>query len=342
MEKDCVLVTGAGSYIGLQIVLQLLEEGYPVRGTIRDLRREPHLREVLSRHTSAGDCLELFQADLTADSGWDAAFEGVDYVMHVASPFRVVSKKDEDELIIPAVEGTRRVLRFAADARARRVVLTSSMAAVMSGYRDNGRRFDESDWTEITPELDPYTKSKTLAEQAAWDFIRQLPPERSLELTVINPTFVFGPFLDETFDGSSTILLKNLLKRAYPANPAFDFGVVDVRDVAQAHLAAMITPEAAGQRFCCQAGTLWMHEIAEILNKNFAARGYPVRTARLPDIAVRVTALFDPNIRALIGTLGKRNHIDSSKIRAMLNWNPRPIEQTIVETAESMIDLKMI
>jgi dihydroflavonol-4-reductase len=342
MEKEQVLVTGVGSYIGLHIVRLLLDSGYPVRGTVRDLRREGHLRAVLARHTSAGNRLELVAADLTKDAGWDAAVRGCPYVMHVASPFRIVPKSEEQSLVGPAVEGTLRVLRAAEAGGARRVVLTSSIAAMIAGHQGNGKTISEQDWSILTPQTDAYMTSKTLAERAAWDFVHALPPERGFEMAAVNPSFVAGPFMDETFSGTSSVMFKELINRTYPGNPAFDIGMVDVRDVAQAHLSAMVTPEAAGKRFCCQAGNLWVYEIAEILNRHFAARGYPVRTNRMPSFLVRLVGLFDPNIRALLYSLDSRTHVDTSQIRAILGWSPRPLEQTLVDTVESMIQLKMV
>lgn len=337
-----VLVTGAASYIGLHCVLQLLKQGYRVRGTLRSLSRESHLHQVLARHVNVEDRLEFCAADLTKDSGWDEAMYRCTYVLHVASPFPVASPKDENELIIPAKEGSLRVLRAAAAGGVKRVVLTSSMAAVNAGHNANGRTFDENDWSDLQGDMDAYSKSKTLAERAAWNFIQDLPPDHSLELSVINPSFVLGPVLDETYNGTSGILVQSLLARKYPGCVDISFSIVDVRDVAAAHLAAMLVPEAASQRFCCSAGELWMQEVAQILDKNFAGRGFPVRTNKLPNAVIYLLALFDPAARATKDNLSRRNYTDTSKIRRVLGWQPRALEDSLVDMAQSMLDLKML
>ncbi len=337
-----VLVTGAGSYIGLHCVLQLLESGYSVRGTLRNLDRQTHIREVLRRHVDADDRLEFCEADLLVEDGWAQATQDCVYVLHLASPFPVVMPKDESDLIQPAREGTLRVLRAAANAGVRRVVLTSSMAAINAGHAANRRTFDENDWSNLEGDIDAYSKSKTLAEKAAWEFMEGISPAVGMELVVINPSLVIGPVLDEEYRGTSGILTRELLRRKYPGCVDISFSLVDVRDVAWAHLRAMQTPEAAGQRFCCVAGELWMKEVAEILNQNYAKRGYPVRTNKLPNAALHLLALFDPAARATKRDLGRINHANTGKIREVLGWQSRPLEESLVDMAESMITLKMI
>jgi dihydroflavonol-4-reductase len=340
--SSLVLVTGAGSYIGLHCVLQLLEQGYGVRGTLRSLDRQAHLRKILERHVDANDRLEFCEADLLSDAGWDQAVQGCSCVLHVASPFPVAAPKDENELILPAREGTRRVLRAAAAAGVRRVVLTSSMAAVNAGHNSNRRTYSENDWANVEGDINAYSKSKALAEKAAWDFIAGLPAGQKMELAAINPSLVMGPVLDEQYRGTSGILVRGLLGRKYPGCVDISFSMVDVRDVAAAHLKAMQIPEAAGQRFCCVAGELWMQEIAQILDRHYSSRGYPVRTLKLPNAAMHLMALFDPGARATKRELGRINHADTRKIRQVLGWQPRPLEESLVDMAESMIALKMV
>jgi dihydroflavonol-4-reductase len=337
-----VLVTGASSYIGLHCILLLLEKGYSVRGTIRNLDRETHIRQVLARHTGADSRLEFFQADLTQDAGWEKAVDGCTYVLHLASPFPAFTPKDENDLIKPAREGTLRVLRAAADFGIKRVVLTSSIAAISGGHKVTGRTFDERDWSNLEGDIDAYSKSKTLAERAAWDFMDNLPGRQAVELAVINPSLVVGPVLDEEYDGTSGILVKELLKRAYPGCVDLNFQLVDVRDVAAAHLAAMTEPDAAGERFCCFAENMWMQEIAIILDTVFRDRGYPVRTNKLPNAAIYLSSIFDKTARRMIKDIGRQNFIDTSKIRRVLDWEPRSAKDSIVDMAESMIQFKLV
>jgi nucleoside-diphosphate-sugar epimerase len=336
-SETTVLVTGASGFIGLHCVRQLLEEGYRVRGTLRTPSREPRLRDALARHLDVGNRLEFAEADLTRDEGWAEALRGCSYVLHVASPFPRELPKHEDELIVPAREGTLRVLRVAAESAVERVVLTSSLAAVVSGHvRDESHTFDEGDWA-ITEGIPPYEKSKAIAERAAWDFVNGLQRDPKLELVVINPGAVLGPILEEDY-GTSAEVVRKLMRREFPGCPRLGWPMVDVRDVASAHLAAMTTPEAAGQRFCCCVGFAWMSEIAVILNQHFADRGYKVPTRPLPDFLVRLFSLFDKTTRAVVGNLGLRADVSNQRIKRVLGWKPRSIEEMVVAAGESLIE----
>lgn len=249
--SELVLVTGATGFLGQHCILQLLAAGYEVRGTVRSLQREADVRTALRRGGADAAKLSLVEADLTADAGWAEAVRNCTYVLHVASPFPLVQPDDEDDLIRPAREGALRVLKAAAEAGVKRTVLTSSVAAVSAGHdKSGGRVFDESDWSDLEkPNVSAYEKSKTLAERAAWDFIAT-PDARGMELAVINPGAVLGPALSA--DTSSSLeIVRQLMSRALPACPHIGFPIVDVRDVASAHLAAMTRPDAAGKRFIC-------------------------------------------------------------------------------------------
>lgn len=339
---DTVLVTGASGFIAQHLVVQLLQQGYRVRGTLRSLDRAAHQRTVIGRHADAGERLVYVEADLLRDEGWDEAMRGCRYVLHTASPFPGAMPKDENELIRPAREGTLRVLGAAARAGIPRVVLTSSVVAISGGHAPSkDRLLDERYWTRIEA-ADAYSKSKTLAERAAWDFVNGLPAGKSMELAVINPTYVQGPILDEEFNGTSRELLERLLGGSAPGCVSLNFGIVDVRDVATAHLAAMTTPEAAGKRFCCSAGNLWMREVALILDQHFSARGYRIPTNKLPDFMVHLFGLFDPTVRNTARGLGKVYAYDTRQIVQVLGWDPFPMETTIIEMAESMIELGMV
>ena len=334
-----VLVTGASGFIGLHCVLQLLKEGYRVRGTIRSQGRANEVREAMSAHLDADVVtrLELLEADLSRDDGWEDAARGCTYVLHVASPFPNRVPEHEDELIKPAKEGTLRVLRAAADAGVRRVVLTSSLAAVSGGHpHDNSRVFTEEDWS-IVDACPPYPKSKTLAELAAWEFVDGLEGDAPMELSVINPGAVLGPVLNRHYSTSGEVVRK-LLMRELPGTAKLGFPWVDVRDVASAHIAAMTIPEAAGERFCCAIEFAWIGEVADILAKRFGPDGWKVPTRKLPAFLVRIVALFDPTVKVVVSDLGRVRNVSSERIRKVLDWKPHSLEEMSVTMGETMIE----
>jgi nucleoside-diphosphate-sugar epimerase len=330
-----VLVTGATGFIALHCIQQLLDAGYSVRGTARSARRGDAVRDVLRPHLADPtrlDGLEVVAADLERDEGWDAAASGCRYVLHVASPFPATPPRDENEIIAPAREGALRVLRAAKGAGAARVVLTSSLAAVLYGV-DRDKTFTEADWSNVDdPRIGAYEKSKTLAERAAWEFARA----NDLELAVINPGAVLGPSLGPDVSTSGEIV-KKLMTREFPACPDLHFAMVDVRDVAAAHLAAMTAPEAAGERFLCALGDFSMRDVARVLAAHYGPRGYRIPTAPLPGFLLRVLAIFDGTARLALNDLGRPQRIDNSKIRKQLGWSPRGLEEMTVAMAESLI-----
>jgi len=267
---------------------------------------------------------------------------GCDYVLHVASPFPLEVPKNESDLIRPAKEGTLRVLRAAAEQAVKRVVLTSSVAAIAAGHPREKTHFDEKDWSlPNSPTIESYPKSKTLAESAAWEFMKNLPQGHPLELVVINPGYVLGP-LPDTHQRTSGELIQQLMGGTLPGLARVQFTGVDVRDVAAAHITAMTTSEAAGQRFVCVNENFWLYQAAEILSRHFSARGYKVPTRIMPSWLVRIVAMFIPAARAVLNTLERETFIDSTLIRKTLNWKPRSLEQTLVDMAESMITLKLV
>lgn len=341
-SEQPVLVTGASGFIAMYCIIQLLEQGYCVRGTLRSANREAELRTTLEKFVQANDRLEFVQANLLEDQGWAEAVQGCNFVLHVASPFPAVHPKDENELIEPAREGTLRVLRAAAQYGVKRIVLTSSTAAVSAGHPRSKTHFDEHDWSlPDSPTIDPYAKSKTLAERAAWEFMQTLPQGHPLELVVINPGLVLGP-LPDTHQRTSAELVQQLMSGRLPGLAHIQFTGVDVRDVASAHLAAMVTPEAVGQRFICIAEQFWLPQAAQILNQHFAARGYKIKTTIFPSWFVYIVAIFIKSARLTLQSLDREIHIDSSHIRTTLNWKPRGLEEMLVSMAESMIQLKLI
>jgi nucleoside-diphosphate-sugar epimerase len=326
----------------MHCILQLLEHGYRVRGTLRTLSREPRLRITLAEHVNAaGDRLEFVQADLLQDSGWPEAVQGCDFVLHVASPFPLKPPQHEDDLVLPARDGTLRVLRAAARGGVKRVVLTSSTAAIIEGHGHVDKTFNEDDWSNLNGKISAYAKSKTLAERAAWDFVTQTGKDPRLELAVINPPSVYGPLLDGEFR-TSVELIRKLIRREVPGVARVMIPFVDVRDVAAAHLAVMITPAAAGKRFCCVGSICSIREIALILDGHFASRGYRIPTRELPDFLVRFIAMFDGSVRLILDYLNKPLAISNERIKSVLGWQPRSSEEAVISMAESMIKYKII
>jgi nucleoside-diphosphate-sugar epimerase len=334
-----VLVTGASGFIGMHCILQLLEQGYQVRGTVRSAAKGEHLRQILQPHSQHTHNLAFAEADLLQDSGWAEAMAGCDFVLHVASPLPLAEPKDENELIRPAVEGTLRVLRAAHQAGVQRVVQTSSVAAIVHGHPQK-KVFAESDWSNLENPVAAYPKSKTMAEKVAWDFVNQ--PEVNLELATINPSYVLGPVLDAQKTSASAEVILTILRRQYPGMPRLNFAVVDVRDVAAAHLAAMTIPEAAGKRFVCSSENIWMGEMAQAISAKFGPQGYKINTRRLPDFLLRVVALFDAKVALVVDNLGEVTQLSNKQIIEVLNWEPRSAEEAVIAMAQSFIDLNAV
>ncbi|WP_030904708.1 SDR family oxidoreductase [Streptomyces sp. NRRL F-5126] len=342
MNGETVLVTGGSGFVGAHAVLRLLETGRTVRTTVRAPDREQAVRAMLrTGGAEPGGELEFAAADLTSDQGWADAVQGCAYVLHVASPFPATVPRDENELIVPARDGTLRVLRAARDAGVRRVVLTSSLASISYGHADVDRTFTEEDWTDLGgAHVAPYAKSKTIAERAAWDFVeREGGP---LELAVVNPVGVLGPVLGPDFSTSVT-LIQRLLDRDMPALPRLSFSFVDVRDVVDLHLRAMTDPAARGERFLAAAGApMWVADVARVLRDGLGPAGERVPTRRLPDILVRLAARADASLRGFVPELGKVKKASADKARNVLGWRPRTNEEAIIACAESLIALGLV
>jgi nucleoside-diphosphate-sugar epimerase len=335
-SMSMVLVTGGSGFIASHTILQLLEAGHQVRTSVRSLSREGDVRAMLRRGRSEpGKQLTFLEADLLSDAGWPAAVAGCEYVLHMASPFPATVPKDENDLIVPARDGALRVLRAARDAGVKRVVLTSSFAAVGYGFAPQQTPFTEKDWTDPTqPDVMPYTKSKTLAERAAWDFMAR--EGAGLELSVVNPVAVFGPVLGPDY-ATSILLVERLMDGAMPGVPRMCIGVVDVRDVADLHLRAMVNPAAKGERFLAVAGDfMWMVEIAKVLKARLGDGAKRVPTRQLPNWLVRLAALREPAVKQIIPELGKWKNATSEKAQRVLGWSPRSREDSVVATAESL------
>jgi nucleoside-diphosphate-sugar epimerase len=337
-----VLVTGGSGFVGGHCILQLLATGHQVRTTVRSLKREGDVRAMLKEGgAEPGDRLSFVAADLERDAGWSEATAGCDYVLHVASPFPPSIPKHEDELIVPAREGTLRVLRAARGAGVKRVVLTSSFAAIGYGQKPQEAPFNETNWTDPDgADVRPYVKSKTIAERAAWHFIAR--EAGGLELSVVNPVGVFGPVLGADFS-TSILIVQRLMDGAMPGCPRLYFGVVDVRDVADLHIRAMTHPAANGERFLAIAGDfLSIADIAKVLKRRLGTLATRVPTRQLPNWLVRIAALRDPAVKQILPDLGKMRNATNEKARRMLDWAPRSIEDSIVATAESLLRLGLL
>lgn len=337
-----VLVTGGSGFIGSHSIVQLLAAGHRIRTTVRNLNREDDVRAMLKRGGAEPEGRVTFiAANLENDAGWAEAAAGCDYVLHVASPFPPGVPRHEDELIVPAREGALRVLRAARGAGVKRVVMTSSFAAVGYGQNPRSTPFNETNWTDAgSNRLTAYVKSKTLAERAAWDFVAR--DGGSLELAVVNPVGVFGPVLGPDY-ATSILLIQRLMDGAMPGCPKLYFGIVDVRDVAGLHILAMTHPAARGERFLAISGdSISILDMAKILKSRLADSASKVPTRELPNWLVRLASLRDPALKQITPELGKRKNATGEKARRMLGWAPRSREEAIVATAQSLMSLGLL
>lgn len=331
-----VLVTGGTGFIGGWTIVELLKRGYSVRTTVRSLDKASAVRTRISVEVDPGDRLSFAAADLTSDAGWDAAVTGCDYVLHVAAPVGVDAPRDPNELIVPTRDGALRVLGAACRAKVQRVVLTSAVEACRPPMTSPDGVTDESRWTDTNdPKLGPYRLAKTLAEQAAWDFMAS--QSGSTTLTTILPSAVLGPVLGGAENLHSVELAKRMLSGSLPRFPHLGFCVVDVRDVVDLHIRAMTAPEAAGQRFIAASDWVWMADVASVLRSELGASAKKVPTQGMPDFVLRIVAMFDRPLRFTTPLLGRKHVFSSAKAQAVLGWKPRPAATTIVDAARSAI-----
>ena len=339
-----VLVTGASGFIATHCILKLASEGYKIRGTVRDFSRVDSLEKLLSaglmKYYQASNLdVSWLQADLNADDGWTDAAKDCDFVLHVASPV-TFSIHGEDELIATARNGTLRVLKAASAAKVKRTVVTSSITAISAGHHKDYNPFTEDIWSNvINTDCSPYEKSKTFAERAAWDFLAKEPT--AMEICTINPSLVFGPVLEEDI-GESVGVLREMLEGKYPLAPKLNFGIVDVRDVAEMHFLAMTREEAPGNRFICNSETLSVLEVSKLVQKLYPdyKKRLPNRCA--PDWLIKLGALFDPLLKLAVPMLGAASTYDHSKATKVLGWQPRRASEAIQGSVESLIDLGVI
>lgn len=332
-----ILITGVTGFIGSHLAVLALQKGYKVIGSMRNLTRSASIRAAISKQVLT-DHLQFVEADLIDANSWELATSGVDYVLHVASPFPTTLPKNDDEVVVPAREGVLNVLRAASSNGVKRVVLTSSSGAAMYGNRRQGT-FTEEDWTNVNNRKDtsPYFRSKTIAEQAAWDFIKE--DKSGLELTTVLPGAVLGPLLENDPGTSAAIILK-LLDGSVPALPNIGFAMVDVRSIADLHLLAMETPEAAGERFLGAGDFYTFKQVAEVLREYLPNRNFPKFT--LPNFAVRLFSYVDPTLGPILIDLGSQRKADANKAKNQLGWQPLDMKQSIRDCADSILQLDLV
>jgi nucleoside-diphosphate-sugar epimerase len=340
---DKVLVTGISGFLGGHVALALLNAGYQVRGSVRDLGKADKVRATLRKASASGhiEGLEFVALDLMRDDGWQQAAEGCRFLQHVASPFVVQMPTDKDELIRPAVEGTRRAINAALAAGIERIVLTSSFAAIGYGHpKDRTAPFTETDWSATSgDDVTAYTESKTRAELEAWSIMEAAG--RRDDLVVVNPTAIMGPLLDND-PGTSGALVLRLLNGSVPATPRLNFGIIDVRDVAQVQVKAMETQSAGGKRFIASAGNLSFKGAADALRPALPAYAGKIPRFELPDWVVRIVALFDADIRGNVNSLGKVKVIDARQGEALLGHPFITPAIATVAMGQSLIDQKLV
>ncbi|MBF4517909.1 aldehyde reductase [Flavobacterium sp. ANB] len=342
-NKDIVLVTGGTGFVAMQIIMQLLQKGFQVRTTVRNLKNKDKIIAVLKANDVTNlDNLSFVVTELTEDHNWEAALKGCKYVLSVASPVFFEKPKSESQAIRPAVEGILRVLKFANQEGVKRVVMTSNFGAVGFSQTDKTRQTTESDWTNPNMKgLSVYEKSKTLAEKAAWDYIKN--SKTNLEFTTINAVAIMGPSLNEHITGSF-MLLENLLNGKMKAVPNIPLNIVDVRDVADLHIRAMITPEANGQRFIASAdGQISLPEIAILLKNKRPNIAEKVSSKILPNWIIKIGAIFNVQAKEGIVFLNMNRNISNTKAKNILSWKPIATQETtILSAVDSMIKYNLI
>ncbi|MDG1760964.1 MAG: aldehyde reductase [Flavobacteriaceae bacterium] len=329
-----VLLTGISGYIGNHCAVELLKSGYAVRGSVRSLSKSTQVVDAIKKEIDPKDNLEFCELDLLKDDGWDDAMKGCDFVMHVASPFINIEPKDENEYIRPAVDGTMRALKAAKKAGIKRVVLTSSIVSMLEDA-DRSIDINHNSWTNVNAKnVSAYAKSKTLAEQAAWDFINGQADASKMELAVINPGPVFGPTLSGNFEGASMGMFKQMMIGKMPLMPQASINISDVRDVSKIHVLALENDNASGKRFVVTTEKPYpFQELAKILTAN----GYDkVSTKLAPNFLLKILGYFDKEAKSMRTFIGKTYSGDVSSTMKVFDWKPTPLEKTVLDTAKSI------
>ena len=340
-ESKKVLLTGVTGFLGSHTTIQLLNKGYHVLATLRDKSRADHIKQLIAEHTDKIDYLSIVEADLLDESIWNEILKGVDYVMHIASPFPRVLPKKEEDLILPAKQGTLNILKAASKNGVKKVVLTSSSTAITHGKEKSKRSgiFTEKEWTDESNKKDttPYFRSKTIAEKAAWDFIKE--DNSGLQLTVICPGAILGPVLEKDFGTSANIVIKSM-DGSSPAIPKIGYDIVDVRSVAELHILAMESEKASGERIIASADYLTFRQVADILRENYPDRKIP--KAMLPNFMVKLISNFEKTLKPILLDLDVERRMDNSKAKELLNWQPIPAREAVLACAESVIRLNIV
>ena len=320
--------------------MRLLQLGYIVRATVRNETHQKNIVKSLSKHGNTSG-LEFALTDLTKDEGWQIAVQGCNFVIHTASPYPVDNPKDENGLIIPARDGTLRVLRAAQGEGIKRVVLLSTIGAIFDGHEGENRTFDETDWSDLEKTRLVYHKSKTIAERAAWDFIQSAENKSQMEMVSINPSNVFGPVLDGHHH-TSTEWYRTIMHAEVPGVARTQIDFVDVRDLVDVLVKALTEPEAAGKRFLCNGASIPLIEFANILRQNFSNRGFRIPNRILPDFFIRFIGMFMPKVKAVAGQLQWKYTFSTEQVQSVFGWQPRPYKQTIIDMAESLIQYGVV
>lgn len=333
-----VLVTGGSGFLGSWVIVTLLRQGFRVRTTIRNLAKEGEVRAMIASQIEPGDRLAFFAADLLKDEGWSRAADGSDDIIHVASPMPI-GEFERQDIVTPARQGTRRVLEAAVGAGVQRVVLTSSAVAALPPLGQIAR-FNETLWTERPDKpIYQYQRSKTLAERDAWEFVQSR--KGAPELTTILPGFIQGPVLGADYSGSVDLVAR-MLRGKMPAMPRIGFGIVDVRDLAELHVRAMLSPAAAGERLLAVGDFLWLSDFAQILRERLGEKAAKAPVRVMPDWLVRIMALFNPQMARIAPDLGVRRKVDASTAERLLGWKTRPAADSIADAGSSLIDKGLV
>ena len=326
-----VLVTGASGYIASYCIKVLLEKGFKVKASVRDLKKVDIVKKSLV-DTSNNENIEFCELNLLNDYGWNKALKDCDYLMHIASPCVIKEPKKESEIILPAVEGTLRALRSVNESKIKKVVLTSSIGAML--YGNKKEICEPTDWTNISSYVGSYIKSKTMAEKAAWDYYKSIinPP---FSFTTINPGMVFGPVINGNLDGVSKNMIINLIKGKYPVLPDIYFSVVDVRDVAKIHVESLLNMESNNKRLIVTSGkSIPFLEISRTLKKIGFDK---CPTNLIPSSLIRFLAFFNKDMRISSMMIEKGFFdVDISSTTSIFNWTPIPLEKTLVDMTKSL------
>jgi dihydroflavonol-4-reductase len=329
-----VLLTGISGYIANHCAVELLKNGYSVRGSLRNISKSEKIVNAIKKEVDPKDNLEFCELNLLNDKGWDDAAKGCDFVMHVASPFINMEPKDENEYIRPAVDGTMRALKAAKSAGIKRVVLTSSMVSML-GNADKSIDIDSGTWTNIKGKnVSAYSKSKTLAEQAAWNFIKDQTDNTKMELAVVNPGPVFGPSLSGDLSGASMSMFTQMVQGKMPMVPQASINMSDVRDIAKIHVLALENKEASGKRFIVTTEKPYaFQDVAKILKSN----GYDkVSTKLAPNFLLKFMSNFNREAKSMKSFIGNTYNGNISSTMKTFNWKPIAFEKTVLDTAKSI------